>query len=197
MCIRDSYWSARVLPLGSSHIEREAMTYKGEEGASRLEYWRCRKENCENDLPLRQAKSNIGGELEKQTMATLFDAYKQLPVKRQFLDTKAIFVGGGHAKEPYENYSLKAFAHPFLTVPMPAADGLGQPPFRPDVTGMPIPEDLELSNDRYRWYKRLTVAYGLSFFQGDLVDYQFPGAGEVAIAMPVREIPPAPGPEVL
>lgn len=194
---RLNYLSARVLPLGSGCIEREAMALNGEEGFERLEYWRRRKESNENDKPIRDAKDIIGKKLEKETVCPLFFAKRQLPVQLQFLDIKAIFGGGGHSREPYEKYTLDAFTHQNLTVPMPVADGLGRPPFRPDVTGMPIPEDLDLSNDRYRWYKRLTVAYGLSFFKGDLVDYQFPGAGEVAVAMPVREIPPAPGPEVL
>lgn len=191
-----NYLSARVLPLGSSRIEQKAMAIKGEDGAERLEYWRLRKENGDYNPALRDAKYCIGLALRQETVGLLFQAKNQLYMPKQFENMQALFGGGGHVQYPYEKYALDAFADPSLIVTRPVANNLDRRPFRPRDVGLPTPDDLALQPKH--WYKRLTVAYGLSYFKGDLTEYKFPDAGghEKIIGMPTRDIPPAPGPEV-
>ena len=188
------YMSARISFLGSSNIERKAMENAGEDNIEALEQWRRRKENGDNRGELRTAKNDIGDQLRTETVATLFPARRQLPVAQQFHDIKVLFGGGGHVRVPYEKYTLNSFGDNRLIVPVGAAAGLGVPSFSPPVAGMPMPDDLINLNAQERWYKRLTVAYGLSFYKDDLLNHKFPDNGSaVAIGLPTREIPTFPG----
>jgi len=160
-----------VLPLGSSYIEMRAASDSGEMNFNTLEVWRIGKENGNEDLELKIACRWIYEELSKRSRSTLASAKKKLLCKDQIRDIKVIFGGGGHCEYPYK----KAVMHPF-------SGDLFSPSLTPDVIGLPIPRDLELSDPEKRWMRRLTVAYGLSFLKDELVKFTYP----------VEVVPPKP-----
>jgi len=160
-----TYLSAQVLPCGSSHIEHSAAEEAGSVDWKSLEVWRERKERGENRQELSAAKERISKNLERGTQSTLALAKKKLFVWQQLDDIKVIFGGGGHCDYPYKHGAMRPFS-----------GSLFRQSIKPDVIGMPVPGDLELESNSSRWMQRLTVAYGLSFEQGELARFDLPSA---------------------
>jgi len=96
------YLTGRVLPLGSSHIERLAAESCGKFDCQSLEFWRERKERGEPDKELREAQSWIGEKLNRGTETTLALAKQKLFVQEQLTRIRVIFGGGGHCEHPYK-----------------------------------------------------------------------------------------------
>jgi len=159
---RLNYLHGNVLPLGSSKIERHAA-----EGASRtdsqsLESWRIKKERGERDPDLDRARTWIIQQLSLGTETTLGYAKRKLHVRDQLCQTQVIFGGGGHSKHPYEGGVIRPFSGQLFPRPI-----------RPDIVGLPVPTDLERPF-RSDWFKRLSVAYGLSFTRDELAPFTYP-----------------------
>lgn len=185
-----TYLYAKVLPLGSSQIEFLASKLKGENDLKTLEVYRMKKERGENDIELRQAKNEIATQLIKETIATLAGTKRKLENPRQMRDIKLLFGGGGHCEFPYERAIKRE----------PFSCNLFHPPINPRIIGLPIPTDLDFGNideeTKHKWMKRLYVAYGLSFWRGDLTSFSFPSDTEPATPRQIiRDIPEAPGKE--
>jgi len=158
-----TYLAGRVLPFGSSQIERRATEKCGKTDCLSLENWRERKERGEDYSELKEAQGWIFKKLSHGTEGTLALAKKKLFVKEQLNDIRVIFGGGGHCKYPYKT----AVMHPF-------SGQLFSEDLHPDVIGMPIPSDLELKGHEIKWMKRLSVAYGLSFEKSELAPFTYP-----------------------
>lgn len=158
-----TYLTGRVLPLGSSNIERRAAEIAGTVSWQSLENWRERKERSETASELRQAQGWIAEELNRETRRTLALAKQKLFVPGQLNSMKVIFGGGGHCEYPYKKAAL-----------LPFSGDLFYQTVNPDVIGLPKPRDLELKGHEIRWMHRLSVAYGLSFVQGDLAPFTYP-----------------------
>jgi hypothetical protein len=158
-----TYLIGRVLPLGSSHIERYAAEKDGTLDWQSLERWRERKERGESDLELRKAKDWIAKELNSETKCTLAYAKQKLFVREQLNDIRVIFGGGGHCEHPYK-----------IAVMSPFSGQLFRKSVSPGVVGLPVPRDLELESHETRWMRRLYVAYGLSFERSELARFTYP-----------------------
>ncbi|MDP3014695.1 MAG: hypothetical protein Q8M92_10655, partial [Candidatus Subteraquimicrobiales bacterium] len=163
-----TYLTGRVLPLGSSHIERRAAENGGKMDWLSLETWREKKERGETDHELREAQGWIAEELSRETKATLAFAKQKLFVKDQLNRIRVIFGGGGHCEHPYKTAVMNPFS-----------GDLFRQSINPDVVGLPIPRDLELKSHETRWMRRLSVAYGLSFEKSELAPFTYP-----------RDVPP-------
>jgi len=159
-----TYLTGRVLPLGSSHIERRAAESCGETDCLSLESWREKKERGEADYELKKAKEWIAKELNRGTEGTLAFAKEKLFVKEQLNDIRVIFGGGGHCEHPYKN-----------AVMCPFSGDLFRHPVAPDIVGLPFPRDLDPHETR--WMRRLNVAYGLSFEKSELTRFTYPKDG--------------------
>lgn len=174
-----------VLPLGSSHIEHLAAKKSGNTTWESLEQWRIRKEQNSDRVELRSARHEVAKDLNKCTTTTLARSKKKLYLQDQIEEIRVIFGGGGHCEDPYRKGALKPFA-----------GHLFRKNFVPDVIGVPIPKDLELRGSESDWMRRLTVAYGLSFEHGILVDYAYPEEVETPdpkeLCCQKRKIPDAP-----
>jgi hypothetical protein len=157
------YLTGRVLPLGSSHIERLAAQSCGKMDSQSLEFWRERKERGEADKELREAQGWIAKELNRGTETTLALAKQKLFVPDQLTRIRVIFGGGGHCEHPYKT-----------GVMCPFSGQLFRNCINPNVVGLPIPRDLELKNQENRWMRRLSVAYGLSFEKSELAPFTYP-----------------------
>lgn len=188
-----TYLFAKVLPQGSSHLERLAAQQDGDSTWENLERWRQIKESGENRRPLTEAREQVSEQLEQGTYATLSLSKGKLRRKRQLSELRVIFGGGGHCENPYRRAVIKQFD-----------GGLFR---RDDILsrkndgdafdlGMPVPTDLELHGDQRHWVNRLTVAYGLSFEKGQLASFTLPQdvsmPGEDEIWKPKSKIPQAP-----
>ncbi len=158
-----SYLAGRVLPLGSSMIERVAAEKCGKTDCMSLEVWRERKESGEDAPELKEARSWIYKQLERGSEGTLALAKKKLYVPEQLSDIRIIFGGGGHCDYPYKK-----------AVMMPFSGQLFRKAFSPDVIGLPVPKDMELHDHETKWMRRLNVAYGLSFERSELAPFTFP-----------------------
>lgn len=185
-----TYLYAKVLPLGSSQIEFIATKLNGENDLKTLEVYRMKKERGDNDIILNQAKNEIATKLVKETISTLAGTKRKLEIPRQMRDIKLLFGGGGHCEYPYER----------AITGMPFSCNLFHRPINPKIIGLPIPTDLVFGNldeeRKNKWMKRLYVAYGLSFWRGDLASFSFPSETEPAIPRQIiRYIPEAPGKE--
>ncbi|MFC2165386.1 hypothetical protein ACFLT2_10385 [Acidobacteriota bacterium] len=158
-----TYLTGNVHSVGSSHIERIAAECVNDSSCDSLESWREKKENGESDKELSIARNEIAEKLEQCTESTLASAKKKLINKDQLTKVRLIFAGGGHCDFPYKYGTQRPFSG-------------GQFPrsIDPDVIGLPIPSDLELSDLGNRWMSRLYVAYGLSFEQNDLAKFIYP-----------------------
>ena len=158
-----SYLAGRVLPLGSSHIERLAAEKCGNTDCSALEIWKERKERGEVVPELRDAQRKIYGDLELGSSGTLVLAKRKLFVKDQMSAIRVIFGGGGHCDYPYR----KAVIQPF-------SGQLFSRAVSPQVIGLPTPGDIELKDHETHWMRRLYVAYGLSFEKSELAPFTYP-----------------------
>lgn len=158
-----TYLYAQVLPLGSSQIERRAAEASGDTSWKVLEHWRNEKELGHTSVAFQDVIYKLGRELREGTSATLFRAKKKLNRVEQLNDISVLFGGGGHIENPYAHCVVSTFTDRRVF-------GSYRP--EPDIVGLPTPRDLELPNAS--WMKRLWVAYGLSFFKGDLADHIYP-----------------------
>ena len=182
-----TYLHAKVLPLGSSQIEFLATGFKSGNALETLEMFRLKKERGDNDPELMQAKHKIAEQLARETKATLAGTKRKLEVPKQMRDIKLLFGGGGHCEYPYERAITRE----------PFSCNLFHPPINPRIIGLPIPTDLDFGNlneeTKNKWMKRLYVAYGLSFWRGDLATFSFPYETEPAETRQItRDIPEAP-----
>jgi hypothetical protein len=158
-----TYLVGRVLPLGSSNIERIAAEKCGKTDCETLEHWRIKKERGEDAPELREAHSWIYNQLGRGSEGTLALAKRKLFVKEQLNDIRVIFGGGGHREYPYE----KAVMQPF-------SGQLFRKALSPDIIGLPVPKDLDLNGHEIHWMRRLNVAYGLSFEKSELAPFTYP-----------------------
>jgi hypothetical protein len=157
------YLIGRVLPLGSSNIERQAAECCGVVNNQTLEDWRVKKERLVNAAELTKAKEWIAAKLASGTQATLAYAKQKLFVPDELNNMRLIFGGGGHCDNPYRIAVIKPFS-----------GQLFRQDITPDIVGLPTPRDLELDDNQRRWMKRLSVAYGLSFEKNELVSFTYP-----------------------
>ena len=158
-----TYLAGRVLPFGSSQIERRAAECCGRIDNSSLETWRKKKERGEISPELSRAREWIVKLLSWDTDKTLAFAKGKLYVVDQLNNIRLIFGGGGHSDYPYRT-----------AVMTPFSGQLFRKTIQPDVVGLPLPRDLELNEHQSRWMKRLSVAYGLSFEKNELVSFTYP-----------------------
>jgi hypothetical protein len=158
-----TYLTGRVLPFGSSQIERRAAEKCGKTDCLSLENWRERKERGEDYPELKEAQEWISNKLNRGTEGTLALTKKKLFVKEQLNDIRVIFGGGGHCEYPYKTAVMNPFS-----------GQLFRETLYPDVIGMPVPSDLELESHETKWMRRLNVAYGLSFEKSELAPFTYP-----------------------
>ncbi len=177
-----TYLEARVLPLGSSHIERRAAEQNGGAHWENLDAWRKRKENGMANEELENARNSIKYKLTNESETTAFNAATKHGRGEQFRELRLMFGGGGHSEIPYASGVVDSFQSPLIVGPNTLA---------PNVVGMPWPRDLEPANELARWMPRLWVAYGLSFWRGNLADFTYPVKVNGAQPRPVRDIQPA------
>lgn len=187
-----TYLHARVIPLGSSLIERLAALDCGRGDWEALEMWRRKKEQGEYEAPLIKARQSIHEKLSWETQRTLSKSKYKLNVKEQLNKVRIIFSGGGHCEHPYKTGVMEPFSGM-------SSGSLFPKPLSPDVVGMPVPTDLELEAHNTRWMRRLSVAYGLSFERSELATFTYPVEVEPPnppqIWEPIKQIPPPPGKE--
>lgn len=166
-----TYLHAGVFPLGSSHLEILAAAEEGDESWESLERWRQLKERGEDLGPLNSARRKIGNRLSNGTFQTISCSKQKLRRRQQMDKLRVIFGGGGHCECPYREAVIKQFDGNLFR-----ADEIRKR--RRDGEsfdlGMPLPRDLNLDDNRRRWMDRLTVAYGLSFEQGQLSTFTLP-----------------------
>lgn len=158
-----NYLAGRVLPLGSSHIERLAAEESGHTDCFALETWKEKKERGEDVPELRNAQHKIYRDLELGSSGTLALAKKKLFVKNQMNDIRLIFCGGGHRNYPYKKAVMRPFSGPLFSRSI-----------SPRVIGLPTPVDIELKDHETHWMRRLYVAYGLSFEKSELAPFTYP-----------------------
>jgi hypothetical protein len=147
------YFSAAVLPIGSSNIERLAAHTIT---SASLEKWRRLKESGSHAPELMNAARTISKDLTDGTTATLSHAKKKVYSRAKLYNIRLVFGGGGHCENPYARGVIDAFR------------------LAPDVVGIPHPKDLDLGVGNKRWLNRLSVAYGLSFQRADLAKFSCP-----------------------
>ena len=151
------YFSAAVLPIGSSQIERlAAAAGSGMITSKSLERWRLLKEAGSSAPELVRAAATISKDLSDGTASTLLRAKRKVYSPKKLDDIRLVFGGGGHCDNPYARGVMSAF------------------PRKPDVVGVPHPKDLDLGSGNKRWLPRLSVAYGLSFQKDDLAKFSCP-----------------------
>lgn len=168
---RLTYLAARVLPLGSSHIELRAAAKSGKSSWQELEQWRELKESGRSHRTLTAVRSEIKAELNEESNKTIYGAWEKLISKQQINELTAIFGGGGHCTTPYRDAVMARFdKSPFNSAKIDRRRRANDPL---DI-GMPTPERFELPKGGERWLNRLTVAFGLSFEKGQLADFTLP-----------------------
>lgn len=168
---RLTYLAARVLPMGSSHVEIRAAAKSKKTSWQDLEQWRSLKEAGRFHRTLLAVKREMKSELSVESSITIGQAKQKLINPQQINQLTMIFGGGGHCIIPYEMALMEQFDNCYFT---PAKIDQRRRRNEPLDIGMPSPSDLELRNGEERWLDRLTVAYGLSFEQGQLADFKLP-----------------------
>jgi len=158
-----TYLCGRVLTLGSGQIEIRAALMSDNTDINYLEELRKKKEKEEFNYELSKSRRDIEINLINETEKTLATAKCKLHVKSDLERLKIIFGGGGYCENPYKRAVLGPFSGHLFSQPV-----------NPEVISIPIPHDLELQDYQSRWMKRLSVAYGLSFEQGDLARFIYP-----------------------
>lgn len=158
-----TYLHGNVLPLGSSYIDRYAAEMANGATFYHLEYWRGEKERGSVAPELQTARKRVSRQLIQGTTATIALSREKLFVKKQMLDIRLIFGGGGHCTDPYQT-----------SVMLPFSGNLFCNVINPDVVGLPRPHDLEIDPSEERWLPRLSVAYGLSFLKDELSRFTYP-----------------------
>jgi hypothetical protein len=168
---------AKVLPHGSSQIEKEAakvgiMDYQS------LEIWREKKERGATDKELREARNIILNHLSNGTEGTLANSKRKLYNKNQLNDIRIFFGGGGHCEHPFEKGVMQPFSGQLFS-----------PSIHPPIIGLPLPNDLELNDNESNWMHRLYVAYGLSFEKSQLAKFIYPKEVEYPDAEKIYQFP--------
>ena len=176
---RLTFLSAMVRPLGSSEIDTRCVAefYNTDSGTyqARLAEVRAHKEGRAR-LPRtleKQFSEAIGSLHEEVTHmsqqcinAGLYARNQEEKLKpTQFKDSVVMNAGGGMRDEPYRNGVLSSFNKHWR--------------MRPDMIELPKPNDLLTAAGRALpddWFRRLTVAYGLSFQKHDLHQITLPDA---------------------
>ena len=158
-----TYLAGRVLPIGSSQIERRVAEKCGKTDCLSLENWREKKESGDDAPELKEAKGWISKELNRGTESTLALARNKLFLKEQLNKIRVIFGGGGYCEHPYKTGVMNSFSGQLFMGTL-----------YPDVIGMPVPSDLELKSHETKWMRRLNVAYGLSFEKSELAPFTYP-----------------------
>ena len=168
-----TFLAALVHPLGSSEIERRCVTDVGISDAAtysaHLTEIRAYKEG-RGSLPSTAAERfNATIELLRSEVAgmtrTCAHAGALLIVPAQFADSVLMNAGGGMRNEPYRKGVQSAFQGNWNLAPETIE--LPRPNDLLTATGEALPSD---------WFRRLTVAYGLSFPQQDLHRITLPDA---------------------
>lgn len=168
---RLTYLAARVLPLGSSHIEIRAAAKSKKGGWQDIEQWRELKESGRLNRTLMAVKREMQTELSQESSMTIGQAKQKLINPQQINELTLIFGGGGHCNIPYHEALMEQFGNCYFT---PARIDQRERKKEPFYIGMPTLSDLELPSAGKRWLDRLTVAYGLSFEQGQLAEFKLP-----------------------
>lgn len=173
------FYSAQVLDLGSSRIERIAAGRSGRTSPKDLEKFRRMKESGEQNPHLKLARREIAEELSPRSYQTIAMAKLKLNLKEAINDLKVIFGGGGHCEHPYRDSVMRQFDSNIFR-----RDKIDQRRCaeRDFARGMPdLTAEFKLRDGQRRWSPRLAVAHGLSFVHGDddesgdLVPYELPG----------------------
>lgn len=185
-----AYLSAEVSPLGSSQIEIRALQRTN--GNGDLEAFRRNKEAGQlHTNEIKHALTSIAQELSSPALKALGETYGKGIGTGQIKTIRIIFAGGGHLENPYSQGVRGGMSEFFTLRDCGGGFDGGQytPPFEPDTIpeiGIPLPSDLEFPNNANSnlWFKRLSVAYGLSFPRFDLADYRLPH--EIRDAVPLK-----------
>lgn len=166
-----TYLHAEVLPLGSSLIEQRAAKHEGDMKWGSLERLRKLKEENGQSSGLAKARKSIQKELAKGTIKSIACSKKKLINRNQINRITVIFGGGGNCKSPYETGVMEMYNHALFR--NEEIENRKRNRDRFDV-GMPTPRDLQLQPNQTHWMNRLSVAYGLSFEQGQLAAFRLP-----------------------
>lgn len=170
-----NYLAADVVSLGSSQIElkaarycnaplREIREFKETGNADSAQYHKISK-------AVRSAKRDVEMELRPKTEKLLEVVRDLIPTARdkrrrdtQFYRAQLLLGGGGMCDDPYKTAVKNAMA----------AFDIENPPILP----LPVPIDLvwpdAIGFQKNEAYKRLSVAYGLSFLKATLDEHRFP-----------------------
>lgn len=168
-----SYLAAGVLPLGSSQIELRAAA----RCTATLELIRKFKETNLAPSAIRgaiysavfSARNQISNELQPQAAGLLKKVRSLIPTAQnsrnrntQFYKAQLILGGGGVCDNPYQSAVVRAMEQVAIT--------------DPPVLPLPKPGDVEWPRgvQADQAFKRLSVAYGLSFLKATLADHRFP-----------------------
>lgn len=168
---RLTYLHAEVLPLGSSHIEQHAAKHEGDISWNNLERLRKLKESNGKSSGLSKARESIRKELKTGTIRSIAYSKEKLINRNQMNRITVIFGGGGNCKVPYEKGVMEMYEHPLFRKEEIENRERNRDRFN---VGMPTPRDLQLQSNQMHWMNRLSVAYGLSFEQGQLAAFKLP-----------------------
>jgi hypothetical protein len=171
-----TYLAADVLPLGASQIELRAAASchipLDEIRACKEDAGFGMKDKSLVDRRLREARESIKIDLRRQadrilhkTRSLILTARHDRRRESQFFQMQ-LLMGGGGSHEPLYGLGVRAAL---------SAVGVVNPPTLP----LPIPSDLVWPHGMNSLgiaaaYRRLTVAYGLSFLRADLHDHWLP-----------------------
>lgn len=175
-----SYPSAGVIPLGSSQIEMRVARNLNGDGAGTVaelqEIVRRIKEGHDKHnetitREIRAAQSEIEDEMYHEVAPILGTGRTQIHANQW--GSLKMLIGGGGAETPLYRKAVDRWFDQFSH-------------FTPELRPIPLPTDLQWPTDvpearRGRLFRRLSVAYGLSFDRANLEDHRFP-----------RDIPPLP-----
>jgi len=156
-----SNFSGQLAFCGSSTIERNAAANLAGDTIEAL------REIKEQGKPgtraqrqeLEQAKEVAGQETQNLSHRSIIEMRGKLPTPNQLNETRLLFVGGGCAKIPYQDAVADCW------------EGLHR--VNRGVANIPRPMDLDGADDS--WFKRLTVAYGLSIDSANRPPTSLPG----------------------
>lgn len=167
------YLSAQVLNLGSNKIEMEAFQRNNSGETISMEELRKLKESGIPHHIIDPARDQIKCQVTKRTITVLARAkVDKLNLPQQLESIELIFGGGGNCEHPYESGVRDAFKSEIFNF----QGTYKNKSFTPDSIGIPLPNDLEFpaGADQHKWFKRLSVAYGLSFPEYDLSKFVLP-----------------------
>ncbi len=191
-----NYFTAQIFELGSSIIDQRCVSKFG----GSTDDWRKIKETYQPngkslktiqlEEVLRGLSGKLAGEVDDKTfnqliVQHLYDGNGVTPADSIRNHVFLAFSGGGDMENPYRRGVINAlyarFGSPVL------ANGMKDKwENRLTAINNTIPGDLDLPNKA--WMKRLSVAYGLSFFYGNLQKILLPDATRI-IRIPPKDTP--------